>query len=181
LNASFNQNAVTNTNTSVSSSLGIAESVSNSTLSTVISAIGQTISTSISAVGNVNRSLLKAISIVVSSTVTLTHIRSKVIKVISTISVSTKHYRTKIISIVTNSAIKLRKSIGKTVKIKSVESFRHTQQLLTNDWSLPNDQEAKDFGESEETDQFVPPTSTTFDYYQENDQDPKDSSKPTLG
>jgi hypothetical protein len=68
----------------------------------------------------------------------------------------------------------INKAISANVLIPSVTNFSHEQCLVTTNWSLPNDQDSADFAIADETEEFVSPESTDFDYSQDYNEDSAD-------
>ena len=96
-------------------------------------------------------------------------------------SFSTKVNNIRFLAIMSSLAIKAKirlvnppKQLVKSIYIKAIGTVSHAQTYNSDNWFLPNDQDATDFAITDEVEEFVPPMSTTYDYALDDDQDPVD-------
>lgn len=71
-------------------------------------------------------------------------------------------------------------SYNKKITIAS-STLSHLQAYVPSDWSIVSDEDSTEFSVAEEQYEYVPPTSTNFDYALDDDQDANDTGIPNFG
>jgi len=149
------------------------EAKSNPTAKSFISSI---ISASANTYNLIRKSTItKRINILESTMVNASKFKAIIIDISTIVSITNSKQRIKIILIKVNSRLNYVRNITKNIFLKIQDMFSHTQQLITNDWSLPEKLDPTDFAEANETEEFVEPTSTDFDYSLDENLDPPDA------
>ena len=188
-------NQVSNSSTTTSNAIQITESssgssttssisqspdlnISSSTISSQVSSKAS-VQSNISINGNVYNSrvqqtIFKTIIIPAIGIMTSFKYRAKAIYIVVNSSVTYSKTRIRQILISVQSNITTGRRITKKIILSIKDIFSHKQQLLTDNWSLPDELEPEDFSIADESEEFVPPTNTTFDYAQDELLDPPD-------
>ena len=123
---------------------------------------------------NISKTTLKIINVMSTGFVNVSKNKVKNIIILIPLTVTNTRKKMRQILITVNNQIGIVRSITKNILIATKNLVEHSQQLLTDNWSLPLEEDPIDFSIANESEEYVLPTDTTFDYSQDDVQNPTD-------